>query len=106
MAFLEAGGYPDDLQTLIGWESGQMLRRYTKATAAERAVLAHKRVSGCEKSGSDEPAGGGHHNCWPVDRPHTENVVSGCNITRRSRDAEHYILIQAVSGCPLAIGCG
>ena len=45
IAFLEAGGYPDDLQTLMGWESGQMLRHYTKATASSRAVEAHKRVS-------------------------------------------------------------
>ncbi len=29
----------------MGWESGQMLRHYTKATASERAVPAHKRVS-------------------------------------------------------------
>jgi len=45
IAFLEAGGYPDDLQTLMGWSSSQMLRHYTKATATERAVLAHKRLS-------------------------------------------------------------
>lgn len=45
IAFLEAGGYPDDLQTLMGWESSQMLRHYTKATATERAVQAHKRLS-------------------------------------------------------------
>jgi len=45
LAFLEAGGYPDDLMTLMGWSSSQMLRHYTKATATERAVLAHKRLS-------------------------------------------------------------
>ena len=45
IAFLEAGGYPDDLQTLMGWESSQMLRHYTKATASSRAIEAHKRVS-------------------------------------------------------------
>ena len=45
IAFLEAGGYPDDLQTLMGWESSQLLRHYTKATATERAVQAHKRLS-------------------------------------------------------------
>ncbi len=45
MAFLDAGGYADGLQALMGWESAQMLRHYTKATAAERAVPAHKRVS-------------------------------------------------------------
>ena len=45
IAFLEAGGYPDDLQTLMGWSSSQMLRHYTKARATERAVAAHKRLS-------------------------------------------------------------
>ena len=45
MAFLEAGGYPDDLQSLMCCESGQLLRHYAKATAAERAVQADKRVS-------------------------------------------------------------
>ena len=34
-----------NLQTLMGWESSQMLRHYTKATAASRAIEAHKRVS-------------------------------------------------------------
>ena len=37
IASRETGGYPDDLQTLMGSESGQMLRHYTKATASERA---------------------------------------------------------------------
>ena len=45
LTYLAAGGYPDDLQTHMAWETGQMLRHYTDATASERAVQAHKRVS-------------------------------------------------------------
>ena len=57
MGYLEAaGGYPDDLQTQMALETGQMFRHYTKATASERAVRAHKRVSpsdgrGCGRRG-------------------------------------------------------
>ncbi len=40
-----AGGYPDDLQTVMGWSSSQMLRHYAKATATDRAVAAQKRLS-------------------------------------------------------------
>jgi site-specific recombinase XerD len=45
IAFLEAGGGPEDLRTLAGWESPQMLRRYTKATETERALKAHRSFS-------------------------------------------------------------
>ena len=41
---LEAGGYPDDLQTLTGWESEQMLRRYTKATTVAGGYPAGKQT--------------------------------------------------------------
>jgi site-specific recombinase XerD len=45
IAFLDAGGDPEDLRTLAGWESPQMLRRYTKATETSRALKAHRRFS-------------------------------------------------------------
>jgi integrase/recombinase XerD len=43
--FLEAGGDPEDLRTLAGWDSHQMLRRYTKATETQRAKRAHAKFS-------------------------------------------------------------
>lgn len=45
IAFLEAGGDSSDLQTLAGWESAAMLRRYMKATESQRARKAHARFS-------------------------------------------------------------
>lgn len=45
ITFLEAGGDPEDVRTLAGWESGQMLRRYTKATEQDRAIKAHRKFS-------------------------------------------------------------
>ncbi len=45
IAFLAAGGEPNDLKTLAGWSSYEMLRRYTKATERERGVAAHHRFS-------------------------------------------------------------
>lgn len=45
IAFLENGGDPEDLRTLAGWESAQMLRRYTKATETQRARRAHRKFS-------------------------------------------------------------
>ena len=45
ISFLDAGGDPEDLRTLAGWESPQMLRRYTKATETSRALKAHRRFS-------------------------------------------------------------
>ena len=38
MAYLDAGGDPMDLKELAGWSSLGMLYRYTKRTAAERAL--------------------------------------------------------------------
>ena len=56
ISFLDAGGDPEDLRTLAGWESAQMLRRYTKATETSRALKAHRRfspVDGLEARRSD-----------------------------------------------------
>lgn len=41
-AFLDAGGSEGDLMRLLGWESRQMIKRYTATTAERRAVRAHK----------------------------------------------------------------
>jgi integrase/recombinase XerC len=49
ISFLDAGGDPEDLRTLAGWESPQMLRRYTKATETSRALKAHRRFSPVER---------------------------------------------------------
>jgi site-specific recombinase XerD len=45
ITFLDNGGDPEDLRTLAGWESPQMLRRYTRATETQRAHKAHRRFS-------------------------------------------------------------
>lgn len=45
IAFLDAGGYAEDLQQIAGWNSLQMVQRYTKATANARARRAHRRLS-------------------------------------------------------------
>jgi site-specific recombinase XerD len=42
MAYLDSGGSPEDLRVLAGWDSPQMLRRYTKATEGERALKGHR----------------------------------------------------------------
>jgi len=42
ISYLGSGGSPEDLRTLAGWESPQMLRHYTKATEAERALKGHR----------------------------------------------------------------
>lgn len=44
-AWLDGGGEEGDLMQLMGWQSRTMLGRYAKATAAERARRAHKRLS-------------------------------------------------------------
>jgi site-specific recombinase XerD len=51
MAFLDAGGDPADLQTLAGWTSSAMLRRYTRATERERALKAHRKFSPVDRMG-------------------------------------------------------
>lgn len=43
--FLDRGGQEGDLMRLMGWESRQMLRRYTDTTAERRAVASHKSKS-------------------------------------------------------------
>jgi site-specific recombinase XerD len=45
ISFLDAGGGPEDLARLAGWDSPQMLRRYTRATETERALKAHRAFS-------------------------------------------------------------
>jgi integrase len=51
IAFLDAGGYAEDLQQIAGWNSLQMVQRYTKATASARARRAHKRLSPADRLG-------------------------------------------------------
>lgn len=51
IAFLDAGGYAEDLQQITGWNSLQMAQRYTKATASARARRAHKRLSLADRLG-------------------------------------------------------
>jgi len=55
ISFLDAGGDPEDLRTLAGWESPQMLRRYTKATETSRALKAHRRFSPVEQLQAGQP---------------------------------------------------
>jgi integrase/recombinase XerC/integrase/recombinase XerD len=52
ISFLDAGGDPDDLRTLAGWDSPQMLRRYTKATERERALKAYRKFSPVDRLGA------------------------------------------------------
>ena len=49
ISFLRSGGDPNDLKTLAGWNSYEMLRRYTKATESERGVEAHHRFSPADR---------------------------------------------------------
>lgn len=44
-AFIDAGGSETDAMHIYGWRSPSMPRRYTEATARERARQAHKRLS-------------------------------------------------------------
>ena len=45
ITFLQSGGDPNDPKTLAGWNSYEMLRRYTRATERERGVEARHRFS-------------------------------------------------------------
>ena len=47
-SFLRSGGSEHDLMKLAGWESTAMVKRYTDATASERAREAHKKHSPME----------------------------------------------------------
>jgi site-specific recombinase XerD len=43
--FLAAGGSEHDLAALHGWTSTQMVQRYAKSTAVDRAMATHERIS-------------------------------------------------------------
>jgi site-specific recombinase XerD len=43
--WLAAGGSEGDLQRLMGWQSPQMLTRYGRSAAEERAIDAHRRLA-------------------------------------------------------------
>lgn len=45
IGFLEAGGQESDLKELAGWKGYDMVQRYARATAGERAARAHKKLS-------------------------------------------------------------
>ena len=45
MSYLAAGGQENDLKKLGGWSSYQMVSRYARGNAGERAVKAHKALS-------------------------------------------------------------
>lgn len=45
MSYLAAGGQENDLKELGGWSSYQMVSRYARGNAGERAVKAHKALS-------------------------------------------------------------
>ena len=51
MSYLEAGGALDDLKELGGWEHYAMVSRYARASAAQRAVKAHKKFSPGDRLG-------------------------------------------------------
>ena len=51
MSYLESGGALDDLKELGGWEHYAMVSRYARASAAERAVKAHKKFSPADRLG-------------------------------------------------------
>lgn len=43
--FLAAGGRESDLQMVAGWRSPEMVRRYGRSAAADRAIAAHRNLS-------------------------------------------------------------
>ena len=45
MKYLADGGQENDLKELGGWNSYQMVSRYARGNAGERAVKAHKKLS-------------------------------------------------------------
>ncbi len=44
-AFLAAGGRESDLQLVAGWRSPEMVRRYGRSAAVDRAIAAHRSLS-------------------------------------------------------------
>jgi len=47
--WLAEGGQETDLMMLMGWKSREMLGRYGRSAAAERAVKAHRRLSPADR---------------------------------------------------------
>jgi integrase len=45
MSYLAAGGQENDLKELGGWSSYQMVSKYARGNAGERAVKGHKALS-------------------------------------------------------------
>lgn len=56
-AWLDAGGSTLDLRELMGWSSDQMVRRYTKHNAGQRALEAHDNFGLVDRLGSGKQAG-------------------------------------------------
>ncbi|MCL4553369.1 MAG: tyrosine-type recombinase/integrase [Candidatus Marsarchaeota archaeon] len=51
ISFLEGGGQEGDLKELAGWKGFDMVQRYARATASERATRAHKKFSPGDRLG-------------------------------------------------------
>jgi hypothetical protein len=49
MSYLASGGQEGDLKEPAGWSDYSMVARYATATAGERAIKAHKKLSPGDK---------------------------------------------------------
>jgi len=49
VSFLENGGHPDDLREILGHSTDQMVRRYTRYGAQDRAVRSHQNHSPADR---------------------------------------------------------